>query len=58
MEEEMELHDICVLAAGKMVADGIVRHVSWIDEEDDYFDCPKGKVVKLTVEFVDEDEPR
>jgi hypothetical protein len=52
------LHEICIEAVEKMVADDITRHISYISPEDNLSFCLKhgGKIPKVTIEWVDEAE--
>ena len=53
-----DLHKICVAAVNAMVRDGIIKHISYISEEDEVIFGLRvgGKIPKVTIEWVDVSE--
>jgi hypothetical protein len=56
--EELSLHKICIAAIEKMIKEGITRHVSYANPDDQLpFDIPFNiKIPKVTIEWVDASE--
>jgi hypothetical protein len=52
------LHRLCVHAVNQMVAEGIEKHISYIDQDDQITFGLKegGKIPKVTIEWVEEAE--
>lgn len=54
------IHEAAVMAAAALQAEGTRRHISYIDDDElDRFGVawnPPGKIIKVTVEFVDIDD--
>lgn len=57
-ENMTDLHRLCVQLVNEMVEAGITRHISYIGSDDDitFLMIPNGKVMKVTVEWVDASE--
>lgn len=55
---ENSLHEMCVEVVNKMVQENITNHISYISGEDNIFFGLKegGKIPKVTIEWVEEDE--
>jgi hypothetical protein len=54
--EEMDLNWICQRAASEMAWNGIERHTSFVTADEAMCEPRKGKIVKVTIEWVDEAE--
>ncbi len=50
------LHDKSIEAAKSMIENGVTRHISYVVESELALNLPPHTILKVTIEYVDEDE--